>query len=569
MMAKQQSPRQTITTGPGKGVLDSEDPFDDTKDGLLFWQDAVNVFIPDPGRGSGTYQRPAFALMNPSNQLGGANHQGQGVFHHTAADGTEYNFKAVSGRLYRSSADETAQTDVTPAGITISGALGTRVFMLSFADKLIVSDGVNRPWYGTNLSSTPITGTQIQFDIGNSLWNAQHMTEYSGALVFVLKTVAGVFQQSTIAWSAPNDPTQGYFNVVAGISVDYTWILTQTGSTPLYAIWGTNMALLYWRDDSMGGLTGPIGPNFENSSTHDAIDFKIGTRSPASIAQIGSSIFFADTEGRPQLYRVGNPLEPLWLQMRTVVDQSRTDAPSSTAVTACSAILPALSLWIVALWSPVPATNLCPNMAFAFDVKTGTYVGRWIIGPGVNIEAMGLLKDQNGASELVVIGSLVAAGANGFGGYVWRLTDVHENVWLDSGITSPNVAVQTQRLAYGTDVMWNADQVRAVVGTQSPVQLQIITPSMVAIGFESDGWATLLGEPWTTLDAQAWTTIDAIPATATPSPSLDETYRCAWGTDAMGRGFELTLIPTDPTTQWRLDRVTIDCMAMAADPAEA
>jgi hypothetical protein len=544
---------------------------DDAKDGLSYLQDAVNMFVPDPDRGSGAYARPAAVLMNPSNQLGGANHQGQGVFHHTAADGTEYNFKCVSGKLYRSSADETVNTDVTPAGITIDGGLGTRVFMLSFADKLIVSDGVNRPWFGTNLGSTPITGTQIQYDVGNSLWSAQHMGEYSGALVFVLKTVAGVFLQSTIAWSAPNDPTSGYFNVVGTTAVDYTWILTQTGSTPIYAIWPTNIALFYFREDSIGALTGPIGPDFKNSATHDAVDFKIGTRSPASIAQVGNTILFADTEGRPQMWRIGNPLQDIWKQMRTIVETSRTDVPSATAVTACSAIISvdSLNLWVVATTSPSPTINLSPNTAYAFDVKTGVYVGRWILGPGVNIEAMGTLKDQNGESELVVIGTQVAAINNGFGGYVWRLANPQENNWLDSGLSVPNVSAQTQRLAYSADTMWNADQARAITGNTSPVQIQILTPSMSVVSFESDPWVLINAEPWVTLGGEAWMTADAVPATATPSASLDGTNRLAWGLDALGRGFECTLIPTTATSQWRLDRFQLDCVESTADVVDA
>jgi hypothetical protein len=567
-MAKQQSPRQTISTGPANGVLSTVDPLDDQKDKLQRWGDTVNTYIPDTALGSGTYARPGYALMNSANQLGGANHQGQGIYAHTAADETVYNFMAVSGRLYRVSADLTVFTDVTPVGVTISGALGTRLQFLSFADKLIVNDGVNRPWFGTNLSSTPITGTPIQYDIGNSLWSAVAMTEYSGALVFLVNTVGGVSLQTTIAWSAPNDPTQGYFNVVNTIPVDYTWILTQTGSTPIYAIHGENVGLFYWRDDSIGVLTGPIGPNFQNSATHDAVAVQIGTRSWASVDHHGTTIFFADSQGRPQMWTIGNPLQPIWKQMRAIVDDAASDMPVATGVTACSAVLASLNLWLVAIWSTQPTIQLSPTTAYAFDVRDGTYMGRWIIGPGVSIESMGTLRDQNGNEELVMIGSKVAPASNGFGGYVWRLTNPLENVWTDNG-DLPQISVTTQRLGYSTDYAWMADQARAILGSQTPTALAIVTPSEIIQSFPADFWMTEGLDFWMTESGDFWMTESPAQATATPSPSLDGTYRCAWGLEAQGRGFQLTLSPRTATTQWIFHEIELTAIGMMADPIES
>src|SRR5437868_5549947 len=87
----QQPYREVLTSGPFKGVDSTTDPFDDTPDFLI---DLVNGYIPDVIKGSGAYARPGTVLTNPSNQLGGPNHQGQCIYHHTALDGTEYRFKA-------------------------------------------------------------------------------------------------------------------------------------------------------------------------------------------------------------------------------------------------------------------------------------------------------------------------------------------------------------------------------------------------------------------------------------------------------------------------------------------
>lgn len=557
--------REVHPSGPFKGVKATTDPFDDTPDYLI---DAVNMYVPDAEAGSGIYALPGQVLMNTSNQLGGANHQGQCIYHETFS-GIDYNFEAVSGKLYRVSADQTTYTDVTPVGVTIDGSSATRVFMLEFAGTLIVSDGVNRPWIGTNLAGTPITGTAIQYDTGNSVWAAQHMTLYSGALVFKVKSVAGVLTPARIAWSAPFDPTQGYFNTVSGTAVDYTWDVVQTGSNPIYAIYGTNIALLYWRDYSIGALSGAIGPDFKGSATHDAVDLKVGTRSPATIAVHGNTVFFCDTEGRPQMLPLGNPLVPIWLSMRSWVESSRTDVPQATQLTACAAIYPPLDLYIVTIWSPSPSINLAPNIGHMFDVLTGRYVGRFLIGPGINIEAIGVLKDQNGEPSLAVIGTKIAAVNNGFGGYAWRMANVQENIWTHNGAV-PTILAQTARLGFGADVIRFADKATAITGSTAPVGILALSSSTQTAGYPTGDLGTESGD---TIISESLDALDAeslAQATATPSSlSLDGTYRCAWGLDIEGRGFNLTLFPTTANSQWRLHKVELTTVMSQASAEEA
>lgn len=555
--------REVLTSGPYKGVKNTTDPFDDTEDYLI---DLVNGYIPDVRSGSGAYARPGTVLMNSSNQLGGANHMGQSVFSATFS-GVDYNFTAVSGKLYRVTSDLGTYTDVTPAGITIDSSTSTRVFMLEFAGTLIVSDGVNRPWIGTSLAATPIIGTNIQYDSGNSAWCAQHMTLYSGALLFVIKTIAGVWHQTRIAWSAPFDATQGYLNTVSGVAVDYTWDLVQTGSTPIYGVCGTNVALLYFRDDSIGALTGPIGPNFKNDATHDAVDLKIGTRAPATIALFGSTVFFCDTLGRPQMLL--NGLQPIWLNMRSIVEASRTDAPQATQLTACGTLYAPLNLYLCSIWSPTPTINLSPNTIHAFDAMTGQYVGQWVIGPGINIETLGILKDVNGEPELAVIGTKVSAINLGFGGYVWRLTNVQENIWTDNGVL-PVIQAKTQRMGFGVDVIRYADRATAITGSPAPCVLSVLTPQALTQGFVTDflmteGLDFLMTEGGDFIMAEGLGQ-----ATATPTnPTVDGTYRLPFGLDSEGRGFNLIISPTTATSQWRLHRLELQTVVSQAPVEEA
>src|SRR5438034_11431387 len=117
----------------------------------------------DTQRGSGTYQRPGWKCQNAGAPLIGSNRQGQCVYEHVELDGTLRRFLFVGGKMWRWNGDIGAPTftDVTPVGVTIATSI---LFCESLAGKLIVNDGTNKPWIGTNLGGTPITGTYIQYN---------------------------------------------------------------------------------------------------------------------------------------------------------------------------------------------------------------------------------------------------------------------------------------------------------------------------------------------------------------------------------------------------------------------
>lgn len=144
----------TLRSGPWRGVRYTDNPYDISEDALY---DAINVFIERPGLGGSVNQRPGFARPT---SVSSANH-GQGVHRHVATDGTPYNFLVVGGAVYRWSTDLTsAPTNVTPTNVSI--ATTGRVSMVSLGDTIVFTDGVNKPWAGTNLTGTPITATLIE-----------------------------------------------------------------------------------------------------------------------------------------------------------------------------------------------------------------------------------------------------------------------------------------------------------------------------------------------------------------------------------------------------------------------
>ena len=150
------SPKTKVfTNGPWRGVRYISEPTEASADRLYI---GLNGYVPDPVNMSGYYSRPGF---NQPTNVATAGNAPQGVYTHQALDGTNYNFIFANGKVWRWSTDLTsAPVDVTPTNVVIGTA--KFVYATSLADKMIVNDGVNKMWIGTNLGSTPITATVIE-----------------------------------------------------------------------------------------------------------------------------------------------------------------------------------------------------------------------------------------------------------------------------------------------------------------------------------------------------------------------------------------------------------------------
>lgn len=149
--------KQRFVSGPWRGVLQASEPFLSQPE---YARLVSNGYIPDPQTGSGIYSRPGF--VNPTDIPSGGN-RGQCVATHTTLGGTSFNFFVVNGRLYRwATTLSGSPVDVTPSNVIIS-TTAAQVFIEGYGDGIVVNDGLNLPWYGTDLSATPITATPISY----------------------------------------------------------------------------------------------------------------------------------------------------------------------------------------------------------------------------------------------------------------------------------------------------------------------------------------------------------------------------------------------------------------------
>jgi len=448
--------RVTFTSGPWTGVRNTLDPFDD-QDVLITGQ---NGWIPDPNGASGFYARTGFQLANggtPVYSVG--NFAGQCVHSHAAADGTIYNFVVFGGHLFRANSTFTTWTDVTPGGVTIDGGLFTVVKMVTQANNLVVNDGVNKPWIATNLGSTPITGTSIQYNAASDPWKALDVTVWQGSIVFGNLTVGGVARPYDIAWSEPGLPATGYEQTGSSNFMP----VQQTGSDPLTAVVGTNVALFFFRRNSIGRIYGDIG-SLTSSNTTDSAAYNIGTRAAGSIRLFGDTLFFVDAVGRPwSLGLTAATPSPIWEQMRADVESfdGRTGNEAVMGTLIRSAIEPTRNLYLAAVFPDNVPNRTPPTLAYGFDGPTSRHIGYWAIGGAIAIEAMGTLIDATGRAVLTVLGSLsIPSTTRVPSGYVWMLRaqdDATPYAESGSGGANVNCSIITGRMGFGADTQFVAD----------------------------------------------------------------------------------------------------------------
>lgn len=544
--------RATLAAGPWTGVFDTPDPFDAPASVL---RDALNVDIPDPENESGAYARPGFAQGNIGNALTAAVGPlyGQAIHTHTALDGSTLNFVIIAGKLLRLGPAIGAVmtiTDVTPVGITINSGVGP-IPMASLLDNLIVNDGINRPWVGTNLTATPITGTYINYDGAGVAWTAYGAPAvYGGAVFFILNSVGGVSRRQDISWSEPGTPLIGWQQA----SFDNNWTLSQHATGPLFGLAGDNLSLTYFRASSIGAIYGVVGPNLASTATNDAIALNVGCVAWRTIQQYGTSKFFADPRGRVYLLRQGQAPEPIWHQMRGVVQQHGANEAEQLPTYASSVLEPTLNRYLVTLWRPnVGAADTSnPAAIYSFAADSGKYMGRWTIADtgsgGVGISVMGLLNGQDlNSPTLCVLGEkIVGSGALGFLWLLrirgWPTPDAGQ--WLDD-VVLPRISIMTNPLGEAEDVVYSVDRVGTITGNASPVRITIQTPTTSG---------TVIGTP------------------AVNGTSNDGTYRLVAGVSGVqGRGPSVAIAPQSGDVslgQWNLQRIDVIAVPSTAGPGD-
>jgi hypothetical protein len=446
--------------------------------------------------------------------------------------------------------------DVTPVGISInSGNVPVHIVSVTMQvagvtqSVMVLSDNTSRPWIASNLTASPVTGASIDFDGLGTAWTAYGSPQvWQGAVFFILDHVGVNGRRQDIAYSEPGQPDIGYQQV--GFS---NWLTpTKHATGALTALSATNTALYYFRANSIGVIYGALA-TLASSNTDDAVAFNIGTTACRTIQQYGPTIYFCDELGRPYRFTPGSIPEPIWHQMRSVVQDLGGNAMAQLTTYASSVIEPTLNLYLVTIWraDATAGTDVMPVTIYAFNAATGKYNGTWSINDqgagGVGVSVMGILEGVDGNEPtLCVLGESVV-GSQSLG-FLWYLRirgtpfpDAAQ--WFDN-VAFPYVTATTDRMGEEDDTVWNIDRATIITGNASPCEVSVHTTTMAN---------DIIGTP-------------------TPSPSQDETFRLVVGCDLQGRGPSVTVraMQTDPTVeQWNVQRVRLTAVPSQADPVDA
>lgn len=406
----------------------------------------------------------------------------------------------------------------------------------------------------SNFGATPVTGTYIDIDGAGGAWSTWGKpTLYQDSVIFIAQTVPGgsaIQPRVGIVWCEPNQPTVGYTQT--GYA-DF-WNMIQTGTDPLYAVWGTNDGLYCFREATIEVASGTPSISFSTTATRSAISAGVGSLSPWSICQFADTLFFHDNRARPWMLRHGGRLEPIWQQMATRTQGWSTTilAPSLISTGLVGAVVPELNQ--VLLSAPGLDAAARPTAVPCFDATTGVYAGDWFIGQG-DIHGhvwtgFDVLDQQINADGLPVLCGIGAGTPdNGFdgGGYVHILQSLNANVWVDVPTLS-TVSCTAALVGYAADRNMQPDYVTFITTTSGITSVAI-----------------------TTNYGTAESTLNVVPVDGGASLTPISEYRSTLGLNGSARRWMAITVsaPSIPTAQWGLQRIEVFGTTSGVGPADA
>lgn len=324
----------------------------------------------------------------------------QGLGHATARSGAVLNWLVAGGRLWVG-VDEAPTTEVALGAIALSAA-AERVYGVTFADYLIVSDGINRPF---KVRLTTLVASVLT-NFAEPAFGPPVV--YYDKLFFILAN-----KRTEIQWSEEGDPDNGYLGPCldgAGGNYDNAWELRQTDQDALTLLVPSNQALAYARQQGIGLILGPVTSDFQSTGTHDAISRPLGTLSPAaSVLLDDGRLWFIDQFGRPSIatFGAGGAREIVGPQLDLRIPLRR-----DRLARVLLAHHAELALVIVA--HPLTSASGWPTTLLVFgdgsgqagrSERTPPYQGRWLLPAGAEARALGVWRVQGlDVPEVLVVG---------------------------------------------------------------------------------------------------------------------------------------------------------------------
>jgi hypothetical protein len=410
--------------------------------------------VPGP-ENAGLTGRPGFTAMGTA--LGSAGvRTTQAILTWTKASGTRETTAIVGGKIYGYDWVTDAWTEVvtasnlSSASITLSTT--ARVALVPFADGLVVSDGVNTPFWWSGAAGagglTKMTNAPVFYG---------PPTVYYSRLVGI-KLVAG--DRMTIVWSEPGAPNTGY---EAG-TFQNAWDNPGGYSAPLTAICGTNEALYVFRERVSLAITGAVTSDWATAGTRANLSEDVGTLSPWAVRAIRQGVLAVDADAQPWVFRFGEPQPlPLWADCRQTVRGT-----PRAVLGEVQAVVDDCTDAVVIGYPEVGQTQC--TVWLAFSQRSLQFMGVW--GWDAPADRAGEVVDANGVARWAHAGSA--------DGVLYAHGDLENGPWDDdlaAGTQYIDHAVVSAPLGYDLD--------RELVVHQIEAALSGTGISSVSVGYET------------------------------------------------------------------------------------
>jgi hypothetical protein len=323
--------------------------------------------------------RDGFKLMTGGSAPTGVG-KVQGIYNFQELDGTLHTLAFANADMYEYNwgTSTWSVVDLGVQGVTVAPAA-----KLSFANsrgRLIVTDGVNKPWMWDGASTyTVLSAAPI----------ANMCAVYYDRVFFFDSPASNI----KFEWSNPADPTLGYD--AAGQS----WEFVQTDAGPVRGMAPLNNTLVILKEDSASYLRGSVEATFETDAVREGLSETEGTISGHSVVVLDGDVFFLSQNGPrravdgQRMFDVAQDeqgmdrLSDFW----ATVDRSLWDTSHGWADT-----VNRLVWWMVPI---VGQTGL--RTALVLDVDQNSWQ-TYEFGTGVNITSGAMVEDNAGDEQLLI-----------------------------------------------------------------------------------------------------------------------------------------------------------------------
>lgn len=361
---------------------------------------------------------------------------GQMVYQFRKLNGTTYTVLIVNGLMYTVNwATSTISNVALGGGVTIQTV--NKVYATQLADKMIVSDGVTKPWTWDGTTFATLTNCPVLFG----------QPEVYYAKLFGIVAANPV----QIVWSEENDPATGYDTQVNPATLalyDNQWILGQTSQDRLYVLKATADALYFARARSWSMITGPAEDDFRSTGNREAVSNTVGCTLPSCCIFRNDEIWFQDRDGFFWYIPVGGQPVPIGEGYRETIEVSDKDPPATSGGRAnlCSMVewplIPMVMATVAVFFGAVARYRI-----LCWDPRTKDCLAIWDLPQAVTPTHMGAATDLNELNRVIIILDET--------GHVMDLGTPQAGPWQDN-IYSGNVAITHQ--VTGAELGWSASQ---------------------------------------------------------------------------------------------------------------